>query len=424
MDNNREGTPNPLNPNPTQSSLTDNIPQALPQAENTEQQAISQQPINTMPQVINATPTAVVTEVKSSHKTIKKRGMIIGGIIAVFIAVSCGVAAALLLLNNPKDPVAAAIEKIINNGYAQNIAINGTIDAAIKDKSSPYTSLKIDLNSQLVGGTAVNSTNAKITINMQNPSRTIPLDFDEVYAKGGDLYLKLDGATNAIKQLNYMGGLTEEPDPVVDCEGTEENDCTVVDDSLKTINSIEEILKTVDGNWIKINSSDLSKTIASTSENAITNCATSFVNDLKNNTNNVLVLYKNNPFITSSAENIPISNKAYPVRRIMLDKSNFTSFVESAKDLTMVKDLLNCIGQDSSSINTDSLIENISKLPTLYVEIDDQYQFTRLYFQYDNDDVKITTDLSLDYPSSPNISEPKQYTDFNTLLQKLSGGEE
>ena len=140
--------------------------------------------------------------------------------------------------------------------------------------------------------------------------------------------------------------------------------------------------------------------------------------------NNVLVLYKNNPFITSSAENIAISNKAYPVRRIMLDKSNFTSFVESAKDLTMVKDLLNCIEQDSSSINTDSLIENISKLPTLYVEIDDQYQFTRLYFQYDNDDVKITTDLSLDYPSSPNISEPKQYTDFNTLLQKLSGGEE
>ena len=153
-------------------------------------------------------------------------------------------------------------------------------------------------------------------------------------------------------------------------------------------------------------------------------CAASFANDTKNSANEIAMLYQKGPFLASSTENIPIARKSRPVRRIIIDKTNFTNFVESAKDLAAVKNLFSCMGQDKVDINTEGLVKSIASFPSIYVEVDNQYQFTRLYFEYAGDEWSITIDLDLSYPNNLNIAEPKEYIDSAVLMGGSTASEE
>ena len=61
-------------------------------------------------------------------------------------------------------------------------------------------------------------------------------------------------------------------------------------------------------------------------------------------------------------------------------------------------------------------------MPELYVEVDNNRNFTRLYteFTIDGLDADITLDLNFSYPESVNVSEPTEYENFSDFMQKLS----
>ena len=60
--------------------------------------------------------------------------------------------------------------------------------------------------------------------------------------------------------------------------------------------------------------------------------------------------------------------------------------------------------------------------PTIYVEINESYYITRVYFKMTNSDGKmsITADLALTYPTTFEINEPREYVDFTTALKEAT----
>lgn len=393
MDQNHGDTPNPLN-----SSLETKPIDAAPQKVDATTREIS-----STPQIVGATPQALVTEVKSQHRAFKKKSLIVGGIVAAFVALGCGVVAALLLLNHHEDPVNMAVQKLMEGGYSKNVAIDGTIEMDIKDKNSDLTSLRIDLDSTIVGESAVNSTNATIIANIKNSAKPVKFDINEVYSNAGDLYFKIDNLGTSM---------------VVDCQG--EAECSVTDDSADILESIDDVLEVIDGEWIRIPASESSQLFNEIDEGGTLSCATSFVGNINNGINSLATIYKNNPFAFSSDENIPIARKDSQVYRVMIDSERFTKFANSVQELEVIDNLLSCAGYGSESLGINSL----KNLPPLYVEVNDQYQFTRLYFEYEDNNIAMTIDLGLDYPDKPVITEPVEYQDFDILMQSLDVYEE
>ena len=103
------------------------------------------------------------------------------------------------------------------------------------------------------------------------------------------------------------------------------------------------------------------------------------------------------------------------------------------------------MGDDNVTIN-ESAVDELDKLPNIYVEVDKDNNFSRVYFETalksasnatcecddyrecdceDEDDAEETVvanmkvDLGLTYPSSINVAEPTEYQDFVTVLQQI-----
>ncbi len=370
MDQNNGETPNPLNPSRNTYTVSE--------------------------------PRPVVTEVKSQHKSFKKKSLFIGGIVAIVMALGCGVVATLLLLNHHEDPVSMAVQKLMEGGYSSNVAIDGTIELDIKDKNSDFTSMRIELDSTIAGGSVVNSTSAKIIANVKDSLKPVKFSIDEVYSNAGDLYFKIDDLREAT---------------VVDCQGKKE--CGT-NESSSVLEAIDGMFETIGGEWIRISGNDAGELLDDMDGGDILNCATTLSDEISGNINSLAKAYKNNPFAFSSKEEIPIARKDSQVYRVMVDSERFMRFADSVQDLGVVDNLTSCTGYDGEALDIDSL----RNFPPLYVEVNDQYQFTRLYFEYDDENVALTVDLGLDYPDRPVITEPVEYQDFDILMQGLDVYEE
>ena len=73
------------------------------------------------------------------------------------------------------------------------------------------------------------------------------------------------------------------------------------------------------------------------------------------------------------------------------------------------------------------MIEKIfENFPTIYVEIDDNYNFTRVYFKVTAGDetssMTTTADLALSYPAKLEVAAPDDYIDMSTLVNNLVTG--
>ena len=78
------------------------------------------------------------------------------------------------------------------------------------------------------------------------------------------------------------------------------------------------------------------------------------------------------------------------------------------------------MGGSSSTINTDALINQLGELPDLYAEVDNDYNFSRIYFVVDSSsDYTLTTDFSFTYPETINVAEPTEYKDFSDFMQEM-----
>ena len=76
---------------------------------------------------------------------------------------------------------------------------------------------------------------------------------------------------------------------------------------------------------------------------------------------------------------------------------------------------------DNVTITKEDITKLTSKMPKIYVEVNANNDFTRLYLESDISDGIATAviDLGFSYPTNINVSEPVEYTDFSKFLQTL-----
>ena len=64
--------------------------------------------------------------------------------------------------------------------------------------------------------------------------------------------------------------------------------------------------------------------------------------------------------------------------------------------------------------------------PSVYLEIDDNYNITRVYFKTNLGDeagsMNVTADLAISYPNKLEVVAPDEYVDMSTLVNKLVTG--
>ncbi len=452
MNGNNEGTPNPLNPNPTPAQAETPAPapkpalEAEPLAEvspegTVEIETAHEAATNPLDRPMEQAPVATAEPPKK-----KKTGLIIGILASLLVATGCGVAAILLFANNNNDDaVAKAMNKLMSGDASTNMVVDGTISLIPHNSKSAITNMKIDLKSNLVAGSMINSTVAKLSVETKN-NDSITAEVDEIYGTDGDLYFKISGASELLKNPSIFESLLNTDEPIVDCDsisaGEEANCIEAIDEETKTEETTTEVeivsgegissedaaefssvAKMFEDQWLRVSVDELTDMTSETVEESNLSCLVDLTSNVNKSSNSIADSYTKNPFIISNNKDLTVTSKVNPIYEVNFDTEKFTGFVNSLKDSEMMSELYNCMGYEYSDVNTDNVVEAIKELPTLYVEVDSSYNFTRLYFvnDYNEGAATIEVDLSFGYPTNVNVSEPEEYKDLSEVLQTVFG---
>ena len=372
----------------------------------------------------------------------KKTGLIISVIVAAIVVI-CGIVAAVVVamnLGGKEDAVAMAMSKLMSGDAPSNVAIDGTIDILPNSADLPISRVSITLDSSLMMGSNINTSAAIVTLATED-GQNYSVEFDEVYAANGDLYFKIDGALAALEDSGLLELMTDaEPTTncigdesgltncaytdVVDCTGDE--DCVVEEEIVSPSGSslssgILSIVEIVDGEWIRVSTEELGTMTDGNMLNSNFSCVSDLVNDINTNSNSAIELYNKYPFYGSVSENLTVSSKANPIYKLVLDENNFTNYVNSINNAILTNDLYSCLGWEGNvNITTEDAAKMAASLPDMYVEVDDNYNFTRFYSQTEIESgAEILIDLSFTYPTNVNVSEPVEYVDFADVVQAI-----
>ncbi len=255
MNENPEGMPNPLNPNPVpgvqpdsteapvveSAPVVDPIVETMTAAEVIAEPTMTVEPVATGPVVAEPVATDSIVEPKGGKK--KKTGLIIA-ILAILIAIGCAVAALLIL--NPfakADPVATAISKILKGETPKNIGLDGEIMITSDMEESDVTELKLTFNTQRATAYGTGKTSAALGMALVDGSE-FTLNFEEATVDDGDIYLKISDVE-----------VVESEEEVLDCaEVVDGTDCVEIDSddvADPTMSAIETIIMMLDGQWIR-----------------------------------------------------------------------------------------------------------------------------------------------------------------------------
>ncbi|MBR3180390.1 hypothetical protein IKF57_02585 [Candidatus Saccharibacteria bacterium] len=390
-------------------------------------------------------PMEKAPEIISPEPQKPKRGLIIGMIVCLFIAVCCGVAAIIFATsgNQTKDPVSAAVDKLMSQNSPRNVAFGGDIDIAIRDLNSPISKIHIDLSAETSTGSMLNSTSATFTASIRNGG-DIKFEFDEVYGANGDLYLKVDGIGSVMSDPLFWQTLSS-PDASKCIDGPEDSKCgdtavinetDCIDDPsgmtdcstgvIAPTSSNEElmallgIISAIDGQWFKISVDELTGLASGfTASEGDVSCMVDFMTAAAKGSNSLASIYARNPFV-SSTPTTALTSKNSQVYQVNIDEDNLISFIQSSQESSLMTNLYNCLGYENIAVNLDNVTEDLTDLPQIYVEVNDDYDFTRLYLEStSDDDTKLTADIDFTYPTNINISEPTEYQSVTDIMQNL-----
>lgn len=453
MNNNPEGTPNPLNPNPAPvgpaatPGVTPVAPQptaqpapqpVMPSATAPQPVApapaapepVASQPVVPAPTASNSIEAALAEEqtvpTQPAEEPAKKKNGGLIGIIIVFVVALIGCAAAAIVMLNPfgsgtpaeDDRVPKALAALFAEGAPTNVGMDGNVTLYTYDEESPVVSLEIDFSSKTNVASNAGTAEATITANFSNDTY-LKFDADEIHTEKGDLYLKLSGIPEAI--TSYKKQVTE-----VDCASDDVTDCAtnaaMIDQYVTTLQSLG-VIDVIDNEWILIPSSNFSNVEDLTQLNTSTQCLIDAVGTIGEYTDDLTAAYNANQFITYSTQDLKITKKQDNLYRLGINSDAFANFINAMATSGFVNELNACMGTvaTNSSVDANDLNDIVEALPTIYVEVNEDLQFTRVYLKASTEDgsMDAVADISLSYPTEFTLTEPSQYIDINTVLSKV-----
>ncbi len=453
MNENPGGTPNPLNPTPLDANPSE------PMGETTQQpvldEPVREEPVSTNPVQESASqplteelveesvhvssldpegrPMEKAAEVATPAPKKKKTSLIVGLVVCLFIAVGCGVAAVLMMMNSAKDPVSFAVEKLISGDVPTNLGVNGQIEISANDENSSLSKATIVLDSRLKTGSMINATNADVTL-VTNDAEEYSFSVNEVYADSEDLYFKIEKKElelleqneqvldeTLLDETNCAGDESGMTNCVTETEAvTEEDEEIIYQDG--TTGMLDGIVSMLGGQWLKLSLASSDWITGGLSMDGEMACVVDAAKSLSTNSNSLAEIYNKNPFIGSVADNIPINSNLNQLRQITIDSEKFTNFVNAIQNTAFTSAINECLDSyNEDTISADDILNNLGKLPAIYVEVNPDNTFSRFYTRALSDDGEytITIDLSFTYPESINVSAPAEYTDLEELMKNL-----
>ena len=368
----------------------------------------------------------------------KKKAFIIGAVVLLIIAVICGAAAAAIMLlgNNSGDRVSKAIDKLMNGNVPSIISVQGNIDAIsnvdyeLEDDAVPSgldTAMNIDFNGTFDTATGVNSVSAKINTSYDD-GRKSTIGIDELTTLEGNTFIKLRG-------LDTLFNTASEEASTVDCiAGSGDTDCvsvsigeptTVTTTTEEPLSAFSGVFDAINDEWILV-SDDFTEGMSGLGlfDNSSA-CLVNAFSTLPSYGSDIASKYKANQFINYSTDKLEISKKKNELYRISFDSDKLAAFINSLSNNGFMNELNACAGDTATNkdVASDTIDQIFKTFPTIYVEVDDNYNFTRVYLKGTVGEGlsahTTTADLSLSYPPKLDITVPEEYVDMSTLLNNL-----
>lgn len=393
--------------------------------------------------------------VVEDHKKKGKIGIIIGVVLCAAALICGGIVLAMNLINN-KDAVPTAMSKLMSGDIPENVSISGVASASMVEAMGPIDSYDVNFTAALKadGSNKINATVSALA------GGEVVGDFSasEIQVADGDVYLQLGGVNDLIEALlpvrqyqplcsdgsvNCAGGQLDCGTDVDNCIQTREvmeidaTECTEGDTECVTTSitvpeqptevmpiaidpSMTTMFNSIDGEWIRLpaNTPNIISNLLSNGNPAT--CLISAANNLDKYKENIAAIYNNNQFIEYSTNNLAITAKKDSLYRLTFNSEKLAGFINALATSGFMNDLNACMGNTATNVQVtaDDLTEMLEVLPIIYVEIDGDYRFTRVYLNSSTEEASMELDLSISYPGNLTIEEPTTYVDINTLMQQ------
>jgi hypothetical protein len=402
MNENPEGTPNPLNPAPADEAKTDTAPVEPAPA---EARAEAPAPAAEAPAPVSEEPAGTVVEPVKKKKT----GLIVLIVILV-LAIIGGAVAAILILNpfgngngggsggGDKDAVSKAIVKLLSSTEGpKKLGTKGTIEVTAGSASIPFKTIDATIDAGYDVETGKSS--GDVTLGVAFSST------DETTIKVSEMLVD--------KKL-YLKATT---DKEVDTTDIDEDDETAQYSLM-----IASFINMLGGKWISMSLTDATSGLPSGSTNETAQCLIEAMKDTSDTKIDLGGIYENNKFVTSSTDSLKISKKNDPLYKLGVDSEKAASFVNAVANELGSSDAAKCIDTTSSEeVTAEQISEIVKELPDVYVEVNSDYNFTRFYTNYTASDesLGIKVDLTLNYNPTVEATAPSDSIKLEDLFRSM-----
>lgn len=336
---------------------------------------------------------------KPKQTSAKKKGLIIGAIAAcVVILIGVIVAIVLAKSTNNTNAFEKAQERLFSLDEARNVKFDGYAKLTISDSSSPISEINLNFDGKIPGTLSINNTKVSTEFKL-NGGQTVSPEIELVTTATGDLYLKPSGITESFSKLvGYSYDMLPKDNPIV------------------------SLIDKIENKWLLISLDDIKEMMGSADEEdtgkAMT-CLGNYINELGQQKYELMEIAKKYPYFVASQDNITIPQKTNPIYRVTIDKDNYTKALEELEKTESAKNFASCAGLADVSDSSIDVEEILSLMPSeFYVEIDNNYDTTRFYINYDINEagLKMIADINMSYPDTVNIAEPAEYSNFSDVF--------
>ena len=325
---------------------------------------------------MNENPEMMAPQTENIPKKRNRVGLVVGAIVSL-VAVGCIVAAVVVALTvKPVDMVQHAIAELMSGNIARNVVLGGRVTVIPSNMNEDFQSVEVDFQSRIITTEASNYTGASVTKILKD-DRVQRYDVTEVQVKGGEVFMQIDGIGEEYSEFN--------------------------------------------GEWIHVPDKDINLVAKALPIEIPTQCILDVAGELGKHNDNIGKLYEANPFITYSTDKVRVAKKYGTIYRLGFDEPALAAFVNSLDSQEFVNSLRGCVGKSSSGdVTTGDIIDVLSNIPEIYVELDDQGRFVRVYLGLNVENyATFDVDMHIEYPTLLTIEEPANYIELDKASEEV-----
>lgn len=341
-------------------------------------------------------------------------GSVVGGLVAI-----CIIAIVAVVMNRPVDAtVTTAVNQLLAGGTPSNVKVTGEIEVIDSNEDDELKSLDIMLDAVYDNVAAANTASAEIEAELKNGNK-FSMDLNEVQVTDGDVYFRVKDFESEVAAANEIDDAlnclseTEDEEAMINC---------VTEDDGEAASSVAQglllsMVEAIDGEWLRVSNDDTNMSEVEGLFDNISVCTLDMLGGFSRYSNSIKEIYNQNPFVTDETKTlgVAISPLYDEIYRLGLDWDLMKKFEQGLSSTSFAKDWASCTG---GSFTTSDLFEGA---PTLFVEIDENHNFTRVFFDgtLKGGEMIVRFDLSFSYPTTVTVNEPEDYTNLSDALTEI-----